>query len=135
SAAARAAAAHAAPATTTTVTSAASSVAVSTASPSSSAAGSEGPQSVSVDSLPGAASANNLGPVPRGSGRLFVAASSGKCQLSVDGKAYGTTPVAGLDLAAGAHQLRCEAPSGKVKTSSVNVQDGATTRIRMNLDD
>ena len=98
------------------------------------------PVSVSIDSLPTAtATASSgvvkLGPVPHGSGRLFVNASPGWCELWVDGKSMGATPVAGIDLASGAHQLRCEGPSGKVKTSNVTVQDGATSRIKLALDD
>ncbi|MDB4935008.1 MAG: Serine/threonine protein kinase [Labilithrix sp.] len=94
------------------------------------------PPSISVDSLPGTnASAKAAGPVPRGAGRLLVTAAPGWCNLTVDGKERGPTPVAGLDLPAGAHQLRCDAPGGKVKTTSVTIQDGATSRIKIALDD
>jgi serine/threonine protein kinase len=99
------------------------------------------PPSISVDSLPGtsggpAATTNKaLGPVPRGSGRLLVTATPGWCNLSIDGKERGPTPVAGIDLPSGAHQLRCDGPSGKVKTASVTIQDGATSRIKLALDE
>jgi eukaryotic-like serine/threonine-protein kinase len=94
------------------------------------------PPSISVDSLPGTITAPKpLGPVPRGAGRLLVTASPGWCSLAVDGKERGPTPVAGIDLPAGAHQLRCEAAGGKVKTSSVTVQEGATSRVKLALDD
>jgi serine/threonine-protein kinase len=97
------------------------------------------PPSVSVDSLPGAAagsvSGGKLGPVPHGAGRLLVTASPGRCQLMVDGKALGPTPIAGIDLPSGAHQLRCEAPDGKIKATSVTIQEGATSRIKLALDD
>jgi serine/threonine protein kinase len=99
------------------------------------------PPSISVDSLPGtsggpAAMTNKaLGPVPRGSGRLLVTATPGWCNLTIDGKERGPTPIAGIDLPSGAHQLRCDAPSGKVKTASVTIQDGATSRIRLTLDE
>ena len=97
------------------------------------------PPSISVDSLPGTSggpvTTKTLGPLPRGSGRLLVTATPGWCNLSVDGKDRGPTPVAGLDLAAGAHQLRCDAPGGKTKTTSVTIQDGATSRIKLALDE
>jgi len=90
------------------------------------------PPSVSVDSLPGA---KPLGPVPKGSGRLLVTAAPGWCTLSVDGKDRGPTPVAGVDLPAGAHQLRCDVPGGKIRTANVTVQDGATSRYKFALDE
>jgi hypothetical protein len=94
------------------------------------------PPSISVDSLPGTtAGAKALGPVPHGAGRLLVTAAPGWCNLTVDGKERGPTPVAGLDLPSGAHQLRCDAPGGKVKTQSVTVQEGATSRVKIALDD
>jgi hypothetical protein len=94
------------------------------------------PPSVSVDSLPGTnAGAKALGPVPHGAGRLLVTATPGWCNISVDGKDRGPTPVAGLDLPSGAHQIRCDAPNGKVKTTSVTVQEGAVARVKIALDD
>jgi serine/threonine protein kinase len=97
------------------------------------------PPSISVDSLPGTSGgtvmSKPLGPVPRGSGRLLVTATPGWCNLTVDGKERGPTPVAGMDLPSGPHQLRCDAPGGKVKTTSVTIQEGATSRIKLALDD
>jgi hypothetical protein len=93
------------------------------------------PPSISVDSLPGTNNGKALGPVPRGAGRLLVSATPGWCNLTVDGKERGPTPVAGIDLPAGAHQLRCDAPGGKVKTTSVTIQEGATSRIKIALDE
>ncbi|MEA2748067.1 MAG: eukaryotic-like serine/threonine-protein kinase [Myxococcales bacterium] len=97
------------------------------------------PPSISVDSLPGTSGGTvtnkALGPVPRGSGRLLVTATPGWCNLTVDGKERGPTPIAGIDLPSGAHQLRCDAPGGKIKTTSVTIQDGATSRIKLALDE
>jgi serine/threonine-protein kinase len=93
------------------------------------------PPSISVDSLPATSNGKSLGPVPRGAGRLLVTATPGWCNLTVDGKERGPTPVAGIDLPAGAHQLRCDAPGGKVKTTSVTIQEGATSRIKIALDE
>ena len=101
------------------------------------------PPSISVDSLPGTSggtiltgtASKPLGPLPRGSGRLLVTATPGWCNLSVDGKDRGPTPIAGIDLPSGAHQLRCDAPGGKIKTTSITIQDGATSRIKLALDE
>ena len=102
------------------------------------AASNSEPPSISVDSLPGAGAteaARPLGPVPHGGGRLLVNAAPGWCQLAVDGKAVGPTPVAGIDLPSGPHALRCEAPGGRVKTATVVIQEGATSRIKLPLDE
>jgi serine/threonine-protein kinase len=88
--------------------------------------------SVSVDSLPGA---RNVGPVAKGNGRLLVAAAPGWCTITIDGKERGPTPVPHLDLAAGPHQIECKAPSGKTRTATVTVQEGATSRYRFVLDE
>jgi hypothetical protein len=65
----------------------------------------------------------------------MVAAAPGWCALSVDGKERGATPVASMDLPAGAHELECRMPNGKVRTATVTVQDGATSRYRFVLED
>jgi len=98
------------------------------------------PPSISVDSLPGAGGAASpagsakLGSV-HGTGRLLVTASPGACQLAIDGKAFGSTPVAGIDLPLGPHQLRCETATGKVRATSVTIQEGASLRIKLALDE
>jgi hypothetical protein len=66
---------------------------------------------------------------------LLVTASPGWCQLVVDGKVLGPTPVPTIDLSPGAHQLRCEAPGGKIKATSVTIQEGATSRVKLALDE
>ncbi|AKV03000.1 Serine/threonine protein kinase [Labilithrix luteola] len=114
------------------VTTTAASAPVVTAAPAESA--SADVQTVSVDSLPGAAP-KPLGPVPHGSGRLNVSAAPGWCTLSIDGKGFGPTPLAGIDLPTGAHQLRCEAPNGRAKTASVTVQEGANSKVKFALDE
>ncbi|MBX3185382.1 MAG: protein kinase [Labilithrix sp.] len=93
------------------------------------------PPSISVDSLPGAASSQRLPPLAHGSGRLLVTASPGWCALTVDGKDRGPTPVAGLDLPPGTHHLRCETPSAKVKTATVHLVDGATSKHKFTFDE
>ena len=73
--------------------------------------------------------------MPRGSGRLFVTAHAGWCQLTVDGKDRGPTPIAGLDLPAGNHHLECRAPNGKTKNTNVGIQDGATARYKFSIEE
>ncbi|MBN9167301.1 MAG: PEGA domain-containing protein [Myxococcales bacterium] len=84
------------------------------------------------DSPPGAKSA---APVAKGSGRLNVAASPGWCTITIDGKEHGPTPLASIDLAAGPHQIVCKPATGKARTASVIVQDGASSKYRFALDD
>lgn len=91
------------------------------------------PPSISVDSLPGTSRA--LGPVPRGAGRLLVTASPGWCNITIDGKERGPTPIAGIDLPAGSHQLRCDTPTGKVQTQSITIQEGTTSRVKIASDE
>ncbi len=110
----------------------------------------EGTPTISVDALPGAGGANAtgtvttptttgntkaVGAVPKGSGRLLIAASPGWCTITIDGKERGATPLAGIDLPAGKHQVSCKAPHGKERTASVAVQEGATSKYRFALDD
>jgi serine/threonine-protein kinase len=87
---------------------------------------------VPVDSLPVAARAAQAA---KGSGRLFVATSSGWCSISVDGVAKGVTPIAGLELSAGSHRVDCVPPSGKPRTASVWVVEGSVTRHKFSLDE
>lgn len=90
------------------------------------------PPTVSVDALP-KASATSV--VPRGAGRLSLAASPGWCTISIDGTERGPTPIAGIDLPAGTHQISCKPASGKARVASVVIQDGATSKYRFALED
>ncbi len=70
---------------------------------------------------------------PSGSGKLNVGASGGWCNVTVDGKSQGATPVAGVDVSSGSHKVTCTTPDGKVQTASVNVAPNDTTRYRFSL--
>lgn len=70
---------------------------------------------------------------PSGSGKLNVGASGGWCNVSVDGKAQGATPVAGVDLPSGSHKVTCTTPDGKTQSASVVVAPNDTTRFRFSL--
>jgi hypothetical protein len=86
---------------------------------------------IAVDSLPVAA----RGVAAKGNGRLSVAASPGWCAVSVDGIARGVTPLASVELAAGAHRVDCVPPSGKPRTASISVAEGNVTRQMFSLDE
>ena len=81
---------------------------------------SDGTPVYSVDNLPIAKS----GAPARGFGRLTIVAEGFFCNVSMDGKPVGTTPVASLTVTAGTHHLKCEPPSGKVRNATVVVAPG-----------
>jgi eukaryotic-like serine/threonine-protein kinase len=85
---------------------------------------------ISVDSLPVAPSAEPL----HGTGRLLIGASPGWCAITIDGMKRGPTPLPAIDLSTGLHVIRCDSPSGKTKTDSIYIKDGATARHRFTID-
>jgi len=76
---------------------------------------------ISIDSLPQAQGAKIH------IGRLTVEAAPEACNVSVDGKARGMTPLPSIDVSPGTHALRCETSSGIAKTVNVSVVEGQTT--------
>jgi hypothetical protein len=68
-----------------------------------------------------------------GTGKLNVGATGGWCNVTVDGVARGATPVAGIDLSAGAHKVTCAPPDGKVQVASVSIPADGTARYRFTL--
>jgi eukaryotic-like serine/threonine-protein kinase len=89
---------------------------------------------ISVDSLP-VATRNAPSTKGTGSGRLAIVASPGNCAVSIDGVAHGLTPLGGVELAAGPHKIECAPPTGKAKTVSVTISEGASARYRFSLED
>jgi eukaryotic-like serine/threonine-protein kinase len=92
----------------------------------------EGTGAIDVDTLrvvPGGPKAA----VGHGTGRLFVTATPGSCTLFIDGAAMGPTPAV-MDLASGAHQLRCDPSSGKPRLASLTVLEGSTARYKFSLE-
>jgi len=87
---------------------------------------------ISVDSLP---VAQKNAPKANGNGRLAIVASPGSCAVSVDGVSRGSTPLPSIELAAGPHRIECSPASGKAKTVSVTVSEGASARYKFSLDD
>lgn len=88
------------------------------------------PPTVSVDALPKATVAS----VPKGAGRLSLAASPGWCDIAIDGKEHGPTPIAAIDLPAGPHHISCKPATGKQRVARIVIQDGATSKYRFALD-
>ena len=82
---------------------------------------------ISVDSLP-------VSPNTPGTGRIYIAASPGWCTITVDGMKRGPTPLPAVDLSPGLHVIRCDAPTGKTKTDSIYIREGATARHKFSLD-
>jgi serine/threonine-protein kinase len=124
---------HGAAATQGTVVSAISGGAVApkiTAAPP--AASSSDVPVISVDSLP---VAQKNAPKSNGNGRLMIVASPGSCAVSVDGVSRGSTPLPGIELAAGPHRIECSPATGKPKTVNVTVSEGASARYKFSLDD
>jgi serine/threonine-protein kinase len=70
---------------------------------------------------------------PAGAGKLNVGASGGWCNVSVDGVTRGATPVAGVELPAGAHRVTCTTAEGKTQTATVNVPADGTARYKFSL--
>jgi serine/threonine protein kinase len=89
------------------------------------------PPLVPIDSLPVASSRV---PYPvRGMGRVLITAAPGSCFVTIDGQAHGSTPLPAVNLPAGPHTVSCSAPSGNVKTMTVNSVEGVSSRYRFNL--
>jgi serine/threonine-protein kinase len=86
---------------------------------------------VSIDSLPVA----TRGAPAKGNGRLSIAAAPGRCAVSVDGVQRGTTPLAAVELPAGAHRVECVVPGGRTRSANVNVAEGTAAHYKFALDD
>jgi serine/threonine-protein kinase len=89
--------------------------------PSATASSSTDVPTISIDSLPMAPSSKVH------FGRLTIEASPQACNVTVDGKARGATPITSLDVPPGTHSIRCETSSGIAKIVSVSVVEGQTT--------
>jgi serine/threonine protein kinase len=72
-------------------------------------------------------------PQPVGAGKLNVGASGGWCNVTVDGAPRGATPVAGVELPAGAHRVTCTTAEGKTQSATVTVPVDGTARYKFSL--
>jgi hypothetical protein len=93
------------------------------------------PPVVSIDQLPVASGKAAASGAPKATGHLSVAASPGWCAISVDGVKQGDTPIAGLSLSAGMHRVDCSPPKGKLRSVTLSIQDGATSKYKFSLDE
>jgi len=56
------------------------------------------------------------------------------CQVSIDGRSIGQTPIVNRSLPAGQHRIRCVNPDlGVTRNVTVTISPGETTRQRINL--
>jgi serine/threonine-protein kinase len=91
------------------------------------------PPVIALDSLP-VSSSPATNPV-KGMGIIGIAASGGTCAVAVDGTARGWTPVTGLKLSVGPHEVQCFPATGKARSMTVTVEEGMMTKFRFDLDD
>lgn len=70
---------------------------------------------------------------PTGTGRLYFDAVP-FCNVSIDGRSYGPTPLVAVQLPAGRRRIRCSSPPiGVTKTITVNIPPDGTVRRRVKL--
>ena len=55
------------------------------------------------------------------------------CNVSIDGRSVGQTPIVNRSLSAGSHRIRCVHPELGTKNLSVTIESGQTTRRRVSL--
>lgn len=72
-------------------------------------------------------------PPAQGTGKLNVGASNGWCNVVVDGQGRGATPIAGLELSAGAHKVTCTTADGKAASAVVTVPADGVARYKFPL--
>ena len=70
---------------------------------------------------------------PKATGNLAVAAKGGYCNVSVNGRGFGPTPVAGIVLPEGPVSVSCKTPDGKTLASGAQIVAGQTARVSFNL--
>jgi serine/threonine-protein kinase len=68
-----------------------------------------------------------------GTGRLYFNAIP-YCNVTIDGRPYGVTPLVGVEIPAGRHTIRCSSPPiGVTKTVPVNIPPNGTVRHQIKL--
>jgi serine/threonine-protein kinase len=89
------------------------------------------PPVVNLDSLP-VSSSRAPNPI-KGMGVIGIASSPGACAVAIDGSARGWTPLSGLKLPVGDHEVQCFPPNGKAHTMTVTVAEGMMSKFRFDL--
>jgi len=67
--------------------------------------------------------------VRRATGRLTVGADPPRCEVSVDGRVVGRSPVFNRVVSAGEHRVRCRRPDGRVMQRVVRIPGGRETEV------
>jgi serine/threonine protein kinase len=65
----------------------------------------------------------------RATGRLTVGADPPRCEVSVDGRVVGRSPVFNQVVSAGEHRVRCVRPTGRAMLRMVRVAGGRETEV------
>ncbi len=86
---------------------------------------------VSVNALPFASASSAV--KPKGHGFLNVTAKPTWCNVSIDGRPVGATPIANFEVSSGSHVVKCEPEGGKSQSFPVVVYDGQKTSYTFNL--
>jgi hypothetical protein len=89
------------------------------------------PPVVDLDSLP-VSSSRAPNPI-KGMGFIGIASSPGACAVAIDGSARGWTPLTGLKLPVGDHEVQCFPPNGKAHSMTVTVSEGVMSKFRFDL--
>lgn len=61
-------------------------------------------------------------------GRVNIEAAPEWCNVSVDGRHVGPTPIVNYELAAGSHVIRCDTAGGLSRSFPVQIYKGQTTQ-------
>jgi serine/threonine-protein kinase len=85
----------------------------------------ESTPAVRVDSLPVASTGRPKG----GNGHLSILSQPSPCVISVDGVTRGQTPLPMLELPEGAHVIECTPAKGRVQSTKLTVQGGASDKF------
>ncbi|MBI4705295.1 MAG: serine/threonine protein kinase [Deltaproteobacteria bacterium] len=70
---------------------------------------------------------------PKGQGTISVNSKGGYCNVTINGRGYGPTPVAGISVAEGFAAVSCRTPDGKTLSSGTKVEAGKSARVTFNL--
>ena len=86
---------------------------------------------INIDQLPVSPGSTSDRTADRGTGKLVIGASPAGCVIYVDGMRRGPTPLPILDLAAGAHIVRCDMAGARARSQRIEIHPNQTTHIRI----
>ncbi|MBN4059161.1 serine/threonine protein kinase [Endomicrobium sp. AH-315-J14] len=70
---------------------------------------------------------------PKGQGKINVAARGGYCNVFINGRGYGPTPVAGVVVNEGFASVSCRTADGKTLRSGAKITKGQTSRVSITI--